>query len=166
MSGIAPSLIAGPVADCPGRGGEGTDGGGLTRLPPGFALPTVAQQAAVVRFALAQLGKPYLWGATGTASFDCSGLTGWAFRQAGVNLPRTSRQQWFAGPHVGLADLAPGDLLFWADDVARPGSIHHVALYVGGGRMIAAPRAGTLVREQAVYASGYIGAVRPGVASG
>ena len=117
--------------------------------------------SAAVQAARAQIGRPYVWGATGPSAFDCSGLTGWAYDAVGVRLPRTSRQQWYAGPHVALADLQPGDLLFWANDVTDPATIHHVAIYAGGGRMIAAPRAGTLVREQGVYSSGYIGAVRP-----
>ncbi len=61
-----------------------------------------------------------MWGATGPDSYDCSGLTGAAYRAAGVALPRTSRQQWYAGPHVELGALAPGDLLFWAYDTETP----------------------------------------------
>ncbi|MDP9239391.1 MAG: C40 family peptidase, partial [Actinomycetota bacterium] len=90
-----------------------------------------------------------------------SGLTGWAYRQAGLTLPRTSRAQWHAGPHVALTALAPGDLLFWATNEADAASIHHVALYIGSGLMIAAPQTGDVVKIQAVYVSGYIGAVRP-----
>jgi len=118
--------------------------------------------AAVVAAARSRLGDPYVWGATGPDTFDCSGLTGWAYLQAGVRLPRTSRQQWLAGPHVALAALAPGDLLFWASDPAQPASIHHVALYIGGGSMIAAPQPGDVVKVQDVYLDGYAGAVRPG----
>lgn len=117
--------------------------------------------AALLAFARNQLGKPYLWGATGPDTFDCSGYTGAAYAAAGVALPRTSRQQWFAGPHVDLGQLQPGDLLFWADDLADPGSIHHVAIYEGGGLMLAAPHSGDVVKEQPVYLTGYIGAVRP-----
>lgn len=126
----------------------------------GNATPN-ERAAAAVAAARTQLGKPYEWGATGTDSFDCSGLTGWAYRQAGVSLPRTSRQQWFFGRHVTLGELAPGDLLFWADDLSDPGTIHHVAIYSGGGLMLAAPHTGALVREQRVYLDGYMGAVRP-----
>ena len=121
-------------------------------------------QAALV-FAQTQLGKPYVWGATGPDSYDCSGLTGAAYAAAGLTLPRTSREQWYAGPHVDLGQLEPGDLLFWATDVNDPSTIHHVALYAGNGLMVAAPHTGDVVRVQPVYLDGYIGAVRPGLAS-
>ena len=131
----------------------------------GADLPAVAASplaTAVLAFAQQQLGKPYVWGATGPGAFDCSGLTGAAYQAAGLTLPRTSRQQWFAGPQVALADLQPGDLMFWASDVNNPASIHHVAIYAGQGLMVAAPHAGTVVRVQPIYLDGYIGAVRPG----
>lgn len=117
--------------------------------------------AAAIAAAATQIGKPYLWGATGPDSFDCSGLTGWAFRQVGVNLPRTSRQQWYAGTPVPLGLIRAGDLLFWANDVSNPATIHHVAIYLGNGQMLAAPHTGALVRVQPIYLDGYIGAVRP-----
>ncbi|HUR51135.1 MAG TPA: NlpC/P60 family protein [Mycobacteriales bacterium] len=124
------------------------------------AAPT-PQAAAALDFAQTQLGKPYLWGATGPDAYDCSGLTGAAYRAGGLSLPRTSRQQWFAGQHVELGALQPGDLLFWGYDTANPGSIHHVALYAGGGLMIAAPHSGDVVKVQPVYLDGFMGAVRP-----
>ncbi len=117
--------------------------------------------ARAIAAARTQLGKPYEWGATGPDTYDCSGLTGWAYRQAGLTLPRTSRQQWFAGPHPNLAELAPGDLLFWGPDRSNPQSIHHVSLYVGAGWMIAAPRTGTVVRLQPVYLGDFFGVTRP-----
>jgi cell wall-associated NlpC family hydrolase len=118
---------------------------------------TVARAIAAAR---TRLGSPYVWGATGPGTFDCSGLTGWAYRQAGLTLPRTSRQQWNAGPHPGLGELLPGDLLFWGHDPTNPQSIHHVALYVGGGLMISAPRTGTVVRVQPVYLGDFFGVTR------
>ena len=130
--------------------------------PAGTAPATSPRASVAMAFASAQLGKPYVWGATGAASYDCSGLTGAAWGAAGVNLPRTSRQQWYAGPHVALGDLQPGDLLFWASNVANPATIHHVALYAGNGLMIAAPHTGDVVKIQPVYLDGYVGAVRPG----
>jgi cell wall-associated NlpC family hydrolase len=126
--------------------------------PPEVLTP---RAAAVLAFARSQLGKPYLWGATGPDTYDCSGYTGAAYAAAGVQLPRTSRQQWFAGTQVELGRLQPGDLLFWADDLSDPGTIHHVAIYRGDGMMLAAPHSGDVVKEQPVYLSGYIGAVRP-----
>ncbi|MCW2542475.1 MAG: hypothetical protein JWM40_27 [Frankiales bacterium] len=128
-------------------------------LPPVDASPLAA---AVLSFARGRLGLPYVWGAVGPDSFDCSGLTGAAYRAAGLALPRTSRQQWFAGPHVGFPDLQPGDLLFWATNTSDPGTIHHVAIYAGNGMMVAAPHTGDVVKVQPVYLDGYIGAVRPG----
>ena len=118
---------------------------------------TVARAIAAAK---TKLGRPYTWGATGPDTFDCSGLTGWAYRQAGVNLPRTSRQQWFAGPHPSIGEMLPGDLLFWGTDLTNPQSIHHVALYIGGGMMIAAPRTGTVVRIQPVYGGDFFGVTR------
>jgi len=116
---------------------------------------------AAIRVAASALGRPYQWGATGPDRFDCSGLTGWAYRAAGVNLPRTSRQQWWAGRHVPLGELAPGDLLFWATDTTDPATIHHVALYTGNGHMIEAPYTGATVRSVPVRLDHVIGAVRP-----
>ena len=132
---------------------------------PGGAGDVGAPNTTVVNAAISaarqQLGKPYQWGATGPDTFDCSGLTGWAYAEAGVLLPRTSRQQWSAGPHPGLGYLQPGDLLFWATNVSDPATIHHVALYIGNDQMIAAPHTGADVTVQPVYLDGYIGAVRP-----
>jgi len=117
--------------------------------------------AAAVRAALAQVGKLYRWGATGPATFDCSGLTRFAYTAAGLTLPRTSRQQWSAGRHLDVAELRPGDLVFWAHDPADPSTIHHVGMYVGQGLMVHAPHTGALVRVDALRASGYAGATRP-----
>jgi cell wall-associated NlpC family hydrolase len=117
---------------------------------------------AAMSAARTKLGVPYTWGATGPDTFDCSGLTGWAYRQAGLSLPRTSREQWYAGFHPPLNQLAPGDLLFWATDLSDPRTIHHVALYIGKGQMIHAPRTGDVVRVALVNTDGLIGAVRPG----
>ena len=132
----------------------------LSAVPADVPAPTQAAAAAIAE-AAAHLGQPYVWGATGPASFDCSGLTLTAYRAAGINLPRTAAQQWYAGPQVALGDLQPGDLLFWAYDANNPATIHHVAMYVGGGKMIAAPHSGDVVKVQPVYLDGYIGAIRP-----
>jgi cell wall-associated NlpC family hydrolase len=120
-----------------------------------------ATAAAAVRTALGQVGKPYRWGATGPATFDCSGLVRFAYAHAGLSLPRTSRQQWGAGRHVEVAGLRPGDLVFWAHDPANPATIHHVGLYVGQGLMVHAPHTGALVRVDALRPDGYAGATRP-----
>jgi peptidoglycan DL-endopeptidase CwlO len=120
---------------------------------------------AAVRWALAQLGDPYRWGATGPDSFDCSGLTSSAYAAAGVSLPRVSRAQWGAGPHVAVANLLPGDLLFYADNPGDPASIHHVGMYIGNGLMVHAPHTGDVVRVASIWRESYAGATRivPGV---
>jgi cell wall-associated NlpC family hydrolase len=118
-------------------------------------------QARAVAFARSQLGKPYVWGASGPSSYDCSGLVMTAYRSAGVRLPRVSRAQWGAGPRVGLGSLAPGDLVFFATDTGDPSTIHHVGMYVGGGAMVEAPYSGARVRISSIGRRDYIGAVRP-----
>src|SRR4029453_12610979 len=120
---------------------------------------------AAVRWALAQLGDPYRWGATGPDTFDCSGLTSSAYRAAGVAIPRVSRAQWGAGPHVAVANLLPGDLVFYADNPADPATIHHVGMYIGNGLMVHAPHTGAVVRVASIWRESYAGATRivPGV---
>jgi cell wall-associated NlpC family hydrolase len=136
---------------------------GASRSWAGSGGPGAPSGAAAraVAFARAQLGKPYVWGASGPSSYDCSGLTMAAYRSAGVWLPRVSRAQWGAGPHVGLGSLAPGDLLFFAHNTGNPGTIHHVGMYIGGGAMIEAPYSGASVRVASIGRRDYIGAVRP-----
>jgi cell wall-associated NlpC family hydrolase len=120
---------------------------------------------AAVRWALAQLGDPYRWGTSGPDSFDCSGLTSSAYRAAGVAIPRVSRAQWGAGPHVAVANLLPGDLVFYADNPADPATIHHVGMYIGNGLMVHAPHTGDVVRVASIWRESFAGATRivPGV---
>jgi cell wall-associated NlpC family hydrolase len=120
-----------------------------------------ATAARAIAAARSRLGAPYVWGATGPSSFDCSGLTQWAYRQAGLVIPRTSRQQYAALRHVPLDQLAPGDLVFYATDVSNPATIHHVGMYLGGGLSIYAPETGDVVKIGAVGYGRIIGAVRP-----
>jgi cell wall-associated NlpC family hydrolase len=160
------SSIAASAADCAGRGGEGIGGGGLTRLPPGFALPSQAQQQAVVRFALAQLGKPYLWGGTGPNAWDCSGLTMRAWNAAGIRLPRTTFQQVLAGaPVTSTAAMEPGDLIFIAGSDGTPSNPGHVGLYIGFVNtvpfLVHAPQTGKTVEIKPISAwRGLIVAIR------
>jgi peptidoglycan DL-endopeptidase CwlO len=128
-------------------------------LRPGPGGTRAARRA--VAYAMAQLGKPYQWGAVGPDSFDCSGLTMTAYARVGISLPRVSRSQWYAGPHLDLVDLAPGDLLFFADNLSNPATIHHVGMYVGRGLMVEAPFSGASVRLSSIGRGDYIGAVRP-----
>jgi hypothetical protein len=118
--------------------------------------------AVAVKFATAQLGKPYRWGADGPRSFDCSGLVQTAYRAAGVALPRVSRQQYGAGTHVSLKALRAGDLLFYAKDTSNPRTIYHVAMYLGAGRMVEAPNPRAPVRIASIWRPGLLGrATRP-----
>ncbi|MFZ3472396.1 NlpC/P60 family protein [Streptomyces sp. 4.24] len=118
--------------------------------------PASAAGARAVAFARAQLGKPYVWGATGPHSYDCSGLTQAAWRAAGVTLPRTTWDQVEAAPRIATKQLRPGDLVFYYGDIS------HVGIYVGGGRMIHAPRPGAYVREDPIHYQPVYGSVRPG----
>lgn len=111
--------------------------------------------AIAVRAAYAQLGKPYSYGASGPNAFDCSGLTSFAWAQAGVSLPRSSRAQYTIGTRVSQSQLQPGDLIFYYSPIS------HVSLYVGGGMTISAPQTGDSVKIQSAFRSGYVGAVRP-----
>ncbi|WP_234534210.1 C40 family peptidase [Streptomyces shenzhenensis] len=112
----------------------------------GSAYATKAAKA--IAFARAQIGKPYVWGATGPGSYDCSGLSQAAWKAAGVSLPRTTYDQVNAGTTVPLADAQPGDLVFFYDDVS------HVGIYIGNGMMIHAPKPGAYVREESIYYGG------------
>jgi len=116
---------------------------------------TVALQAAV-----SKLGRPYVWGAEGPSTFDCSGLVQWAFAQAGVRMPRVTHQQWVTGPQVSLSQAHPGDLLFWRNDPTNPAYISHVAIYWGNGKMLHAPRTGDVVKIVPVSTRNLAGVVR------
>ena len=132
-------------------------GGSLT----GTTKPPNATVATAIAAARTKLGDPYLWGGTGPNAYDCSGLTQFAYGVAGIALPRVAADQWQVGARVGLANLLPGDLLFWATDPGNPATIHHVAMYLGDGLMIAAPHTGDVVKIEAVYMDGFFGATRP-----
>lgn len=127
------------------------DGPSSGTLPPITATGAVAK---VLRYAYAQVGKPYAFGAAGPNAFDCSGLTMMAWAQAGVSLPHSSSAQYAVVTHIPMSQIQPGDLLFY-----YPG-ITHVAIYVGNGMQIAATHTGDYVRLQAIH-SGLIGAGRP-----
>ncbi|MFI6418718.1 NlpC/P60 family protein [Streptomyces sp. NPDC050842] len=111
--------------------------------------------ASALRFAVGQIGKPYVWGAEGPESYDCSGLTQRAWAAAGREIPRTSQEQWATLPRVSLSELRPGDLV-----VYFPGATH-VALYLGEGLVVHAPRPGGKVKVSPVAANPLLGAVRP-----
>ncbi len=123
-------------------------------LPADLPSPIGAASTAV-HTALAQLGKPYVWGAAGPGSFDCSGLTMYAWAAAGVSLPHSAAAQYDVLPHVSRASFQPGDLVFFGSP------IHHVGLYIGKGLMVAAPSSGRVVQVQEVFSRNYVGAARP-----
>lgn len=122
----------------------------------GVYLGTPGAANDALQAALSKRGSEYEWGATGPNEFDCSGLTSWAYNQAGITIPRTSRQQWTAGKSVSLDALAPGDLLFFDDGTGDPSTIHHVGMYVGDGRMVDAPTEGQLVDVRSMEGDGHL----------
>ncbi len=123
--------------------------------------PVTPGQRALA-FAMAQQGKPYVWGATGPAGFDCSGLTETSWANAGVYIPRVAADQYASVAKVSISSLAPGDLVFWASNPAKPSTIQHVAMYVGGGHMVNAPYTGTVVRTDWIGGPGFVpAAARP-----
>jgi cell wall-associated NlpC family hydrolase len=126
------------------------------------AVPADGVAARALALARTQLGVPYRWGGGEPGrGFDCSGLTQWAFAEAGHRLPRTAQQQFFATQRVGRADLRPGDLVFFAGDPAQPDQwITHVGVYAGGGRMVDAPAPGAVVREEPVWWASFVGGGR------
>jgi len=124
------------------------------------APPASGKGAAAVAEARKQLGKPYVYGGSGPGSFDCSGLTSWAWRAAGVQLSHSAYDQWFETTRVSVNAVQPGDLLFFGDDGVE--SIHHVALYIGNGEMIEASQTGTPVRIRGWRSVDLVGAGRPG----
>ncbi|MGW3800598.1 NlpC/P60 family protein [Streptomyces clavifer] len=134
-----------------GETDSGTGTGSGTGSDSGYA----SKADKVLSFARAQIGKPYVWGATGPSSYDCSGLTQAAWKAAGVDLPRTTWDQVKVGTRVATADLQPGDLVFFYDDIS------HVGIYKGDGMMIHAPKPGANVREESIYSMPIYGSVRP-----
>ena len=127
-------------------GSSSSTGSSTSTAPADSSYATKAEKA--LAFARAQIGKPYVWGAVGPGSYDCSGLTQAAWKAAGVTLPRTTYDQVNAGTTVSLADARPGDLVFFYDDIT------HVGIYIGNGMMIHAPKPGTYVREESIYYDG------------
>lgn len=119
---------------------------------PGMPVPAGTTEGAkrAIQFARAQLGEPYVWAAAGPDSWDCSGLTMMAWRAGGISLPHYSAAQYQQTKHITVAQLRPGDLVFWG---TSPNTIHHVALYIGSGQIIHAPRTGDVVKVSPLYAS-------------
>jgi peptidoglycan DL-endopeptidase CwlO len=151
-------------ADSSADSGSGTDGPSddvpaplppaTTPAPPTAPAPVPpaggGSASRAIAFAKAQLGEPYVWGAAGPSAWDCSGLTMRAWQAGGVYLPHYSAAQYAAGTPISASDLRPGDLVFWGT-TSSPSSIHHVAMYIGSGLIIHAPRPGRSVEIDSMY---------------
>ncbi len=164
LTGLSTALSAAlvlPVGTGPAAAdsfGNRSTVGSVSSTPRGlFSAPTEALAADATRraspaatsigYALAMLGRPYRYGAASPEiGFDCSGLAMRAYSYAGVKLPRTAAQQFAALPPLPIEQARPGDLMFWARDAAKPESIYHVSIFVGGGMVISAPSTGSTVR--------------------
>ncbi|MET9561207.1 NlpC/P60 family protein [Streptomyces tauricus] len=136
--------------------GAAAGSGTRTGSVPGSDSASSTKAAKALAFARAQIGKPYVWGASGPGSYDCSGLTQAAWKAAGVTLPRTTWDQVETGTTVSVNNAQPGDLVFFYDDIS------HVGIYIGDGMMIHAPKPGAYVREESIYYMPIHSVVRPG----
>jgi peptidoglycan DL-endopeptidase CwlO len=121
---------------------------------PNIGITSDSIGAQALKFALSQIGKPYVWGAAGPNSYDCSGLVMWAYGKVGISLEHFTGDQWLEGEHVSRSQLEPGDLVFFFPDIS------HVGLYLGNGLMVDAPSAGQDVQIQPIFWDEYVGAVR------
>ncbi|MFI7146683.1 NlpC/P60 family protein [Nonomuraea sp. NPDC050022] len=119
-------------------------------------LPVIGagKAATAARWALTQQLKPYVWGAEGPTSYDCSGLVMAAYQRVGISLPHYTGDQWTAGRHISKEELRAGDLVFFYGD------LHHVGIYIGGGMMVHAPQTGDVVRIASIARRPFAGAVR------
>ncbi len=126
------------------------------RAPAPASVPVSGRASAAVNFALAQVGKAYVYGAAGPSAFDCSGLTMRAWGMAGVGLPHSSAAQFSSGQRVAESDLRPGDLVFYYSPIS------HVSIYIGNGMAVDAGNPGSGVRVSPLHMMPYVGAVRPG----
>ncbi|MGH9164802.1 MAG: C40 family peptidase, partial [Acidimicrobiales bacterium] len=145
----------------PARDRVGVRGAQLRQLrvpvdeaPPGSAVPPPPGAATAIAEARRQLGKPYEYGSPGPDSFDCSGLTSWAWRAGGKALPHSSRAQMGITTRIPVGDIQPGDLVFYGSPV------HHVGLYAGNGQMVEASETGTPVRMASIYRRDLVGVGR------
>lgn len=121
---------------------------------PNIAVNGNSVGVQALRFALTRVGDPYVWGAAGPNSFDCSGLVMWAYAQVGISLLHFTGDQWNEGEHISRDQLEPGDLVFFFSDLS------HVGMYVGDGLMVDAPTFGIPVHVEPIYWSSFEGAVR------
>ncbi|MDQ1039093.1 cell wall-associated NlpC family hydrolase [Streptomyces sp. V3I8] len=156
-SGAGGGTSTGTGAGGSGAGGSdnnGGGGGGGGSVGGGTQATGAAAQA--VSFAMAQIGKPYGWGAVGPSAYDCSGLTSVAWARAGHPIPRTSQAQWAGLTRVSLSSARPGDLIIYFNDAT------HVGMYIGGGKIVHAPRPGRTITTAPAASMSILGVVRPG----
>jgi cell wall-associated NlpC family hydrolase len=130
-------------------GGTASSSGQSGATPMAYTGPTGTQADKAVAFAYAQLGKPYVYGATGPNSYDCSGLVQAAWAAAGVAIPRTTFEDWDDLPHIPVSEMVPGDLIIYDGE-------GHVAIYVGNGYIIDAPHTGADVERVPYDESWYV----------
>jgi cell wall-associated NlpC family hydrolase len=149
------------AAQCLTSAAGGSTGGG----PSSAQIPNQAVASAIA-FTRSEIGKPYLWGGTGPDAFDCSGLVLMAYRVAGVNIPRTSQEQWTWGPRVAPGHEEPGDLVFFAGADGTTTSPGHVGMVIGHGLMIEAYSTGFPIRIAPYAGRGAVGFSRPWTHSG
>ncbi|MEW1721310.1 NlpC/P60 family protein [Streptomyces sp. NPDC093109] len=121
-----------------------TSSTGSTTPDLGSSVPASQRASAAFAAAQSKIGSPYVYGASGPSTFDCSGLTSWAYAQAGVSIPRTSQAQGASGAHLSMSQLQVGDLVIFYGDQ------HHVGFYAGNGQVLHAPRTGTVVRYESI----------------
>jgi len=166
VGGAGAAASATNAANSAAASAAGTSGNGGGSSPPTVGGSGSGGSAAAVSAAESQLGVPYVFGGESPGvGFDCSGLTQWAWAQAGVTIPRTAASQWDALPHVSLDSLEPGDLLFYYN-LDGDNTVDHVVMYIGSGpygsqTIIQAPYTGTTVSYSPVFTEDLIGAGRP-----
>jgi cell wall-associated NlpC family hydrolase len=174
----AAAAAAAAAAQAAASNSGGGGGGSAPSGPPAGPGSSSAAETAI-NAAMRYVGTPYAWGGgtltgpsrgfadgngnddSNVVGFDCSGLTRYAYYQAGITIQRQSTMQYLTLPHVARADLQRGDLVFWAFNTGNPYTIHHVAIYLGNNQIIEAPESGERVRVTSMRWSGYIGAARP-----
>jgi cell wall-associated NlpC family hydrolase len=165
---VAPLVAQAAERGLPGSAGSAGSAGAISITAGDGPGLTATQTAAFLTAALSRDGLPYVWGGDGPNVFDCSGLVQWSMRQAGIVMPRVAADQAQTGPQIPVADLQPGDLLFYHTDPTAPTYISHVAIYIGNGMMLQAPEPGEDVQVvPADFGAGFAGAVRvyPSVAA-
>ncbi|WP_431776593.1 NlpC/P60 family protein [Streptomyces cucumeris] len=153
-----PTDPTGPGQETGGQQGQNGGDGGDGQAPPstGGSMASATAGRRALDYAMEQIGKPYVWGAEGPNSFDCSGLTSQAWAHAGRTIPRTSQEQWRQLPRISLQRLRPGDLVIYNKGAS------HVAIYAGNGQVVQAPRPGQQVKLSPLATNPVQGAVRPG----